>query len=101
VADDIFPPDAVAQIVRHMNGEHEQDSVYIVQAAGRSEAVSARMVDMDADGADFVVSGEDGTESAVRVPFGHRLTDRAEVRQEFVRMHMDAVMKLAGRQRRG
>lgn len=101
MADETFSAEVVAQIAAHMNGEHATDSLYIVQAAGHPDAVAARMIDMDADGMDFSVHSPDGTEAIVRVPFGHRLTERAEVRHEVVRLHMDAVLKLAAQQRRG
>jgi heme oxygenase len=85
---DPFPPEVVAQIMRHMNDDHPADSLLIVRALGdRPDATGVRMSGMDADGIDFTVSGET---VPVRVPFAHRLSERAEVRREVVRMYQEA-----------
>jgi heme oxygenase len=92
---DPFPPEVVEQIMRHMNDDHADDSLLIVQAlGGRPAATAVRMSGMDADGIDFTVSGES---VPVRVPFSHRLSERAEVRLEVVRMYQEACAAL-GRQ---
>jgi heme oxygenase len=87
---DPFPPEVVAQIMRHMNEDHAADSLLIVRAlGGRPEASLARMTGMDADGIEFAAEVA-GVEVPVRIPFSRRLTKRAEVRQEVVRMHREA-----------
>lgn len=88
---DPFPPEVVAQIMRHMNDDHAADSLLIVRAlGGRRDAETVRMSGMDADGIDFTVG--DGT--AVRVRFSRRLTQRAEVRREVVDLYRRACQVL-------
>ena len=89
---DPFPPEVVAQIMRHMNDDHAADSLLIVRAlGGRPDATVVRMSGMDADGIDFTVAGES---VPVRVPFAYRLSERAEVRREVVRMYQEACAAL-------
>jgi heme oxygenase (biliverdin-producing, ferredoxin) len=89
---DPFPPEVVAQIMRHMNEDHAADSLRIVRVlGGQPEAMLVRMTGMDTDGIEFAaeVAGVEA-EVPVRIPFSRRLTKRAEVRQEVVRMHREA-----------
>jgi heme oxygenase len=89
---DPFPPEVVAQIMKHMNEDHAADSLRIVRAlGGRPDAAVARMTGMDADGIEFAaeLAGADDP-VPVRIPFSRRLTKRAEVREEVVRMHREA-----------
>lgn len=91
---DPFPPEVVAQIMRHMNDDHAADSLLIVRAlGGRPEAGAARMTGMDADGIEFAAQLAGG-EQPVRVPFARRLSQRAEVRGEVVRMYREACAAL-------
>jgi Protein of unknown function (DUF2470) len=90
---DPFPPEVVAQIMRHMNEDHAADSLLIVRAlGGHPAAVAARMTGLDPDGIEFaaVVADAAGGPVPVRIPFSRRLTRRAEVRHEVVRMHREA-----------
>ncbi|RSN66392.1 hypothetical protein DMH08_16395 [Actinomadura sp. WAC 06369] len=87
---DPFTPDVVAAIARHMNDDHAADSVLIVRTlGGEPDAESAAMTGLDADGADFAVRAG-GRDVAVRIPWSRRLTERAEVRAEVVRMYQEA-----------
>ncbi|WP_176611486.1 biliverdin-producing heme oxygenase [Actinomadura sp. WMMB 499] len=87
---DPFTPDVVAAIARHMNDDHAADSVLIVRTlGGEPDAETAVMTGLDADGADFAVR-TGGRDVAVRIPWSRRLTERAEVRTEVVRMYQDA-----------
>ena len=64
-----FPPEVVAQIARHMNGDHADDNVLIVRGwAGSPRPSAARMSGMDADGMDFEAT-VDGIAVPVRIPF--------------------------------
>lgn len=91
---DPFPPPVVEQVMRHMNEDHAADSLQIVRGlGGRPGATAARMTGMDADGIAFAAT-VDGTELPVRIPFAHRLTQRAEIRKEVVRMHKQACAAL-------
>jgi putative heme iron utilization protein len=89
-----FPPDAVAQIAAHMNGDHADDNLLIVQAlAGIPQATAARMSGLDTDAMEFAAV-VDGIEVPVRVPFAEPLTDRHQVRAEAVRMYREACATL-------
>ena len=87
---DPFPPEVVDQIARHMNDDHAADNVLIVRALGGIPTASAaRMSGMDADAHEFAAV-VDGIEVPVRVPFAERLTERAQVRTETVRMYRES-----------
>ncbi|MFI5492477.1 DUF2470 domain-containing protein [Actinoplanes sp. NPDC051859] len=89
-----FPPDVVAQIAEHMNGDHADDNVLIVRGLGGADAASAaRMSGMDADGMDFEATVH-GIAVPVRIPFRERLTERRQVRGEAVRMYQEACAAL-------
>lgn len=85
-----FSPEVVAQIMRHMNGDHAADSVLICRAfGGQPEASAAVMSGMDADGIDFDVT-VNGSVTPCQVPFGYRLTERPQVRAEVTRLYHEA-----------
>lgn len=86
-SDNPFTEDVVRAIMRHMNDDHRDDSVLIVRAlGGRPGATAAVMSGMDADGIEFAAV-VDGAEVPVRIPWSTRLTERAQVRAEVVRMY--------------
>ncbi len=90
MADTVFTPDVVAQIMRHMNDDHADDNVLIARGlGGQPGTTEARMSGMDADGMDFVAV-VDGVEVPVRIPFAERLTERRQVRGEAARMYHEA-----------
>lgn len=92
---DAFPPEVVAQVMAHMNEDHVDDSLLIVRAlGGLTAAESARMSGMDAEGIDFLAVLA-GTEIPVRLPWSQRLTERAQVRVEVVKLH-DRAAEVAG-----
>lgn len=82
-----FSAEVVKAIMRHMNDDHTEDSVLIVRALGEQPGASgAVMTGMDADAIEFAaVVG--GAEVPVRIPWRERLTERAQVRAEVVRMY--------------
>jgi putative heme iron utilization protein len=89
-----FPPEVVAQIATHMNGDHTDDNLLIVRALGGiPQATSARMSGLDADAMEFAAA-VDGIEVPVRVPFSQRLSERSQVRTETVRMYREACATL-------
>ena len=82
-----FDESVVAAVVRHMNEDHADDTLLIVRALGGLDgAASARMMTWDADGGDYLAVVDD-VETSVRIPWSHRLTERAEVRAEVVAMY--------------
>jgi putative heme iron utilization protein len=85
-----FPPEVVAQIAAHMNGDHSEDNVLIVRALGGiPTATAARMSGLDVDAMEFAAV-VDGIEVPVRIPFLERLSERSQVRAEAVRMYREA-----------
>ncbi|MER7001463.1 DUF2470 domain-containing protein [Dactylosporangium sp. NPDC000555] len=89
-----FPPEVVAAVSRHMNDDHTDDALLICRTlGGRPAATRARTTGLDADGIEFAVT-VDGAEVPVRIPFAARLTERAQIRQEVVRMYRDACHQL-------
>lgn len=85
-----FTPDVVAQIMRHMNDDHAADSLLICRRLGGvPDATRARMSGMDATGIDFEAI-VDGAPRQVRIPFGQRLSERAQVRVEVTRLFHEA-----------
>ncbi|MFF5259629.1 DUF2470 domain-containing protein [Actinomadura viridis] len=104
-----FSEDVVRKITRHMNDDHAEDCAAICRTlGGRPGARAARMSGLDADGIDFVAlvgpaggllgdvgdagagNGGAGREVPVRIPWSRRLTERAQVRHEVVRMAAEA-----------
>ena len=91
---DAFTPGVVDAIKRHMNVDHAEDSVLICRTlGGQPEATAAMMRGMDADGIDFIVQTP-GAPVDIRIPWSRRLTERAEVRAEVVRMYQESCAAL-------
>jgi hypothetical protein len=89
-----FTPDVVDAIRRHMNDDHPDDCLRMVQGLGGVvDATAATMADLDADRAWFVATTPDG-EVEVELPWAHHLTERGQVRTEVVRMHEEACRAL-------
>lgn len=85
-----FAPDVIAAVADHMNGDHDEDSLLIVQTLGAvPDATAAEVSHLDGEGVDFAVNVGD-EQRTVRVPWSRPLTERPEIRQEFVRMYTDA-----------
>lgn len=73
-----------------MNDDHADDSLLIVRALGGvPDASAANVSDLDGDGVDFAVT-VGGAERTLRLPWSRRLTERPEIRAEFVRMYTEA-----------
>ncbi|RYJ06809.1 MAG: DUF2470 domain-containing protein [Actinomycetales bacterium] len=90
-----FAPDVVAGVLHHMNDDHTDDSLVIVQGHAEPSATSAVMTGLDAEGGewDAVV---DGATVSVRVPWTERAVERADLRREVVRLY-DAGLVALGR----
>jgi len=86
-----FTADAVEAIKRHMNDDHPDDALIIVRGlGGRPAATAAVTSDLDADAIEFEIDGGE----RVRVPWGQRLTERAQVRKAVVGLYRDACREL-------
>ncbi|MFV2021333.1 DUF2470 domain-containing protein [Micromonospora sp. LOL_023] len=91
---DPFTAEVVAQVAHHMNDDHAADSLLICRSLGGvPQASAARMTGLDADGIEFAAT-VDEVEVPLRVPFAYRLTERAQVRREVVRMYQQACAEL-------
>ncbi len=88
-----FAPDVVTAICRHMNGDHADDCLRMVQGLGGVDATAATMTGLDGDVARFSATTPTG-EVEVVLPWSARLTERAQVRTEVVRMHEQACREL-------
>ena len=78
-----FSPEVVEAVKRHMNEDHAADSLLIVRAlGGRPDATSARTSDLDTEAIYFETDGE-----VIRIPWSTTLTERAQIRQEVVRLY--------------
>ncbi|WP_129669989.1 DUF2470 domain-containing protein [Phytoactinopolyspora endophytica] len=85
-----FAPDVIEAVARHMNDDHEEDSLLIVKTLGGVPgATEAVVAHLDGDGVDFTVVA-DGEDRTVRVAWSKPLTERPQIRQEFVRMYQEA-----------
>lgn len=90
MSDGPFTPDVVAEVVRHMNEDHTEDTLLMVRVLGdQPNAESAAMTGVDADGADFVANVA-GSDVPVRLTWRERLTERKQVREEVVRLYREA-----------
>lgn len=89
-----FAPEESAAILRHMNGDHSDDSVLMVRAlGGQPNATGASVTGVDKAGIDFAAV-VDGNDVAVRIPWGRTLAARAEVRGEVVRLYQESCAAL-------
>ena len=85
-----FSPEVVTAVTAHMNGDHPEDTLLICRAlGGRPDATAARMTGLDGEAGEYSVTS-DGTEHTVRIPWSRPLTERAQIRQEVVRMYREA-----------
>lgn len=89
-----FSPEVQTAVVGHMNGDHVEDNLLIVQAlAGRPDATAAVMTGYDEQGARFDAT-VDGEAVPVLVPWSVPITDRGAIRVEVVRMYQEACAAL-------
>ena len=82
-----FPPEVTEAVLSHMNGDHADDSVTIVRAHGYPAARSAEMTSVDEHGGTWHVVDAVG-EASVRIAWiGGEVTERAQLREEVVRLY--------------
>lgn len=83
-----FEPAVVEAVLAHMNDDHLEDNLLIVQAFGAPEATAAAMAGVDAEAGTWEVVGPEGPMGEVRVPWpGGRITERGEIRREVVALY--------------
>lgn len=88
-----FGPETVAAVLDHMNADHRDDSLAIVQGHAIRRATSATMTGLDAEGGDWDAL-VDGVPVPVRIPWTERAVERADLRREIVRLHDTARERL-------
>lgn len=85
-----FSQQVIDGVASHMNLDHLDNSLRIVQTLGsQPDATSAEVSGLDGDGIDFAAV-IDGKPHTVRVPWQHPLTERPEIRAEVERMDAEA-----------
>ncbi len=89
-----FGPEVVAAVLAHMNDDHAEDSLRIVQAFGLPDATAAVMSGLDENGGRWTASVDGAeVEHAVAWPAG-AISERAEIRREVVALHEQACERL-------
>lgn len=84
-----------AAVLAHMNDDHPADSLLIVRAFGRDDAVSAAMTGFDSEGGDWVATDAGGRDAVIRVPWpAGAISERREVRREIVALYDEACARL-------
>lgn len=87
---DVLTPDVIAGVRGHMNGEHTDDALRIVQGLGGvTAATSATLADLTADAAVFEAV-VDGNTTSVPIAWERPIVERMDIRLDIVRMHMAA-----------
>ncbi|MFH8252774.1 DUF2470 domain-containing protein [Microbacterium sp. B2969] len=91
-----FDDDALAGVLRHMNGDHTGDNLLIARAfAPEADLVAATMTGFDGDGGDWAAETADGGTIVVRVPWpGGPIDERPQVRREVVAVYDEACRRL-------
>jgi hypothetical protein len=92
-------PDPIApvagEIMRHVNREHTHHLLEYLRAfTPVQHATDARMTSLDREGFDVEAVTPAGTTS-IRIPWSTRLDERAQVREEMVRLTEEAQAKLS------
>ena len=89
-----FPEPVVAAVLAHMNDDHTHDSLLIVRAFARPDAVDATMTGLDERAGVFTATTPAGVEE-VRVPWpAGPISERAEIRREVVALYDEACVRL-------
>ncbi|MBU7584811.1 MAG: DUF2470 domain-containing protein [Nostoc sp. TH1S01] len=88
-----FSPEISLRICNHMNEDHADAVLLYAQAFGAvSEATSARMLSIDAQGMDLSVQVNGGA-TPVRIQFDHVLVDAEDAHQTLIAMVRQARVK--------
>lgn len=91
---DLFTPEVVAAVTRHMNDDHAADNVVIVRALGGvSDATAATMTTCDAAGITFDVTSPAGV-APVTIAWSSPVTERPQIRAEVAAMYHRACDEL-------
>lgn len=89
-----FSPQVVTAVLAHMNDDHAEDNLRIVQAFARSDATAAVMTGLDESAGLWTVETPAGAEELrIAWPAGP-ITERAEIRREVVALYEQACASL-------
>lgn len=89
-----FPPEVVAAVLAHMNGDHAADNLLIARAFGHPEADSAVMVGLSEKAGQWQFRLE-GEPMDLEVPWSKPIVQRPEIRREIVVLY-DRACELLG-----
>lgn len=93
-----FDDGVIAAVAQHMNDDHSQDSLLIVQELLPAPRVTeVQMAHLDFDGVDYLIVDE-GEPRIVRVPFASPALQRSDLRAVFVALYDQAVAARAARE---
>lgn len=90
----VFTPEIISAITSHMNGDHPEDNLLIVQAFVNPEATFAQMTGLDSAGGIWLAT-IDGQEQEVTIAWATPIQTRAEIRREVVVLY-DKACKILG-----
>lgn len=89
-----FSQQVVDAVLAHMNDDHTHDSLLIVRAFARPDAVEATMTGLDGAAGVFTATTATGTHE-VRVPWpAGPISERGEIRREVVALYDEACARL-------
>jgi hypothetical protein len=89
-----FSPEVVDAVLAHMNDDHRDDNILIVQAFSGREPQAATMSDLDGRGGTWRYTFE-GEQHELHVPWSSgEITERPEIRREIVVLYDAACEQL-------
>ncbi|BEJ15496.1 hypothetical protein CspHIS471_0501010 [Cutaneotrichosporon sp. HIS471] len=86
--------EAIDRAVSHMNKDHADGNLYIVQAFQDRAATRADMVTLDETTGTWEYTLEDGTTKTAVIPFPNKLQKREDIRIEVVALYKQACTDL-------
>lgn len=88
-----FSSDVISAVLRHTNGDHQDDNHLIARAFGHPDAVDAVMNGLDDTGGVWNYT-LDGVVTRLDVPWSGQISERAEIRREVVVVYDAACVRL-------
>lgn len=81
----IISADTLRSVIEHMNEDHADACLTIVQTLGKRQAAqTAHMISMDDSGVDFSIQTGECDSEKVRVLFDKKITQEAQIRGRIV-----------------
>jgi hypothetical protein len=83
-----FPDDVVRDAMAHMNTDHAEEALVIVQAHGAREATAAALSGFDSHNTVWTVMGPEGPIDELHIPWPSGVvSDRRQIRGEIVSLY--------------